>query len=351
MASALVNRAFYLRRRPQGLCTDSDLELVREEIPELKPGQALVRTLYLSLDPTLRIWMSEHRAYIPPSPVGRVMRGVGIGQVVESRRDDLPVGALVYGLTGWQDYCVADDDVLELPFAVLPNPLPAPLSAFLGVLGVNGGITAYFGIDIVKPQPGQTVLVTAAAGSVGSVAGQLAKVKGARVVGIAGGPHKCRHVTADLGFDACVDYKTDDWRAQLDAATPDGVDGGFENVGGGIMDYVLMRLNVGARIALCGMISQYSCYNSTDDAPGWVPQYHIMQLVMRRASIHGYLVLDHADRYGEAIEYLASLLAEGKLTYHETIVDGLENAIKAHNLLYTGGNTGKLLLKVAEPAE
>jgi NADPH-dependent curcumin reductase CurA len=349
MASPRVNRMFYLRRRPQGLCAESDFELVRGEVPELKPEQALVRTLYLSLDPTYRIWMSDHRAYMPSSPVGAVMRGGGVGQVVESRRDDLPVGALVAGFTGWQDYCVADDDVLELPFSVLPDPLPAPLSAFVGVLGITGGITAYLGMDIVKPQPGETVVVSAAAGSVGSVAGQIAKAKGARVVGIAGGPQKCRHVTADLGFDACVDYKAADWRAQLDAAIPDGVDAGFENVGGEVMDHVLMRLNVGARIALCGMISQYSHYNSVDETPGWIPQYHIMQLMMQRASIHGYLVSDHLDRSGEAIEYLAGLIAEGKLTYHETIIDGLENAIEAQNLLYTGGNTGKLLLKVAEP--
>lgn len=351
MASPLVNRMFSLRRRPQGLCTESDLELVREEVPDLKPGQALVRTLYLTLDPTYRIWMSDHRAYMPSSSIGAVMRGGGIGQVVESRRDDLAVGALVVGFTGWQDYCVADDDVLELPFAVLPDPLPAPLSAFASVLGITGGITAYFGMDIVKPQPGETVVVSAAAGSVGSVAGQIAKAKGARVVGIAGGPQKCRHVTADLGFDACVDYKADDWHAQLESATPDGVDVGFENVGGEIMDRVLMRLNVGARIALCGMISQYSHYNSMNEAPSWVPQYHIMQLMMQRASIHGYLVSDHLDRSPEAIEYLVGLMAEGNLTYRETVVDGLENVIKAQNLLYSGGNTGKLLLKVADPID
>lgn len=349
MASPLVNRRCYLRRRPQGLCTESDFELVRAEVPEIEPGQALVRTLYLSLDPTMRIWMSDHRSYMPPSPVGAVMRGLGVGQVVKSRRDALPVGSLVAGLTGWQDYCVADD-VSELPLAVLPDPLPAPLPAFLGVLGVTGGITAYIGVDIVKPRPGETLVVSAAAGSVGSVAGQIARAKGARVVGIAGGPQKCHHVTTDLGFDACVDYKASDWRMQFNAATPNGVDVGFENVGGEIMDHVLTRLNVGARIALCGMISQYNQYNSADDAPGWIPQYHIVQVLAQRASIHGFLVLDHVDRYREAIEYLAGLIAEGKLTYHETILNGLENVVEAHNMLYTGGNTGKLLLKVAEPS-
>lgn len=351
LASPLINRKYYLRRRPQGLCTESDLELVREEVQQLDPGQALVRTLYLSLDPAMRIWMSNNRAHIPPVPIGAVMPGLGIGQVVKSRRGDLPIGTLVTGLTGWQDYSVADNDVLELPFTVLPNPLPAPLSAFLGVLGFSGGITAYIGMDIVKPQPGETVIVSAAAGSVGSVAGQIAKLKGARVIGIAGGAQKCHYVTVDLGFDACVDYKATDWHAQLDAAAADGVDVDFENVGGDVMDQVLLRLNVGARIALSGMISQYTHYNSTCEVPSWVPQYHIMQLVLQRASIHGFMVADYRDRYGEATEYLLDLIAQRKLTYHETIISDLRNAIQALNLLYTGGNIGKLLLKVADRME
>lgn len=350
MVSKLINRAYYLRRRPRGLCTPSDLEFVREDVQDLKPGQALVRTLYLSLDPTIRYWMSDHRGYMPAASVGAVMRGLGIGQVVESRRDDLPEGVIVAGLTGWQDYCVADDDVLEMPFTLMPEPLPASPAACLGVLGVTGGITAYIGMEIVKPKPGETVVVTGAAGSVGSIAGQIAKARGARVVGVAGGPQKCRHVTTDLGFDACVDYRADGWRAHLDAVTPDGVDVGFENVGGEVMDHVLLRLNLAARIALCGMISQYCYYNSTGAAPTWTPQYQLLQLVAQRASIHGFLVLDHADRYGEAIGYLLNLMAEGKLTHRETVVDGLENAIEAHNLLYTGGNIGKLVLRIAEPA-
>ncbi len=350
MASSFVNRAFYLRRRPQGLCTESDLELVKEGVADLEAGQALVRTLYLSMDPTMRIWMSDHPGYMPPSPVGSVMRAIGVGQVVDSRRDDLPVGAFVVGLPGLQEYCVADDSRLEMPFTVLPDPLPAPLPAFLGVLGLAGGVTAYLGMDIVKPQPGETVVVSAAAGLVGSVAGQIAKARGARAVGVAGGPEKCEHVTKDLGFDACVDYKASDWREQLSAATPDGIDVDYENVGGEIMDEVLLRLNVGARVALCGMISQYPHYNSSHERPGWVPQYQIMQVVMRRASMHGFLCTDHVDRYAEAVEYLAGLLAEGKLTYRETIVEGIENAVEAYNVLYTGGNIGKLILKVGEPA-
>jgi NADPH-dependent curcumin reductase CurA len=351
LGSPLINRKYYLCRRPQGLCTESNLELVREEVPELNVGQALVRTLYLSLDSAMRIWMSDYRSYMPSLPIGTVMPGLGIGQVVKSRRDDLPIGTLVMGPTAWQDYSVVDNNARELPFTVLPDPLPAPLSAFLGVLGFSGGITAYIGMDIVKPQPGETVIVSAAAGSVGSVAGQIAKSRGARVIGIAGGAQKCHHVAVDLGFDACVNYKAADWPAQLDAAAADGVDVDFENVGGEVMDQVLLRLNVGARIALSGMISQYTHYNSTDDSPGWLPQYHIMQLVLQRVSIHGFIVTDHTDRYSEAIEYLSDLISRGKLSYHETIISDLQNAIEALNLLYTGGNIGKLLLKVAEPIE
>lgn len=349
MGSPLINRKYYLRRRPQGVCTASDLELVREEVQELNPGQALVRTLYLSVDSAMRIWMSDYRAYMPPLPIGTVMPGLGIGQIVKSRRPDLPIGTLVTGLTGWQDYSVADNNVGELPFTILPDPLPAPLSAFLGVLGISGGITAYIGMDIVKPQPGETVIVSAAAGSVGSVAGQIAKSKGARVIGIAGGTQKCHHVTIDLGFDACVNYKATDWHAELDAAVAGGADVVFENVGGEVLDQVLLRLNAGARIALCGMISQYTHYNSTDDAPGWAPQYHIMQLVLQRANIHGFMVSDHADRYSEATEYLLDMITQGKLIYHEAIINDLQNVIEALNLLYTGGNIGKLLVKVAEP--
>ncbi|WP_242604530.1 MDR family NADP-dependent oxidoreductase [Mycobacteroides abscessus] len=184
-----TNRLFRLHARPQGQVTEKDLELVEESITEINEGQALVRTLYLSLDPTNRVWMSELRSYIPPVELGAVMRGLGVGQVVESRRDDLPVGAFVLGFTGWQDYCVADDSILEFPFTVLPDPLPAPLPAFLGVLG-HTGISAFIGVEMGDPQPGETVVVSAAAGAVGSIAGQLAKQRGARVVGIAGGAEK-----------------------------------------------------------------------------------------------------------------------------------------------------------------
>jgi NADPH2:quinone reductase len=345
--SETTNRCYRLRNRPEHSVTDADLELLEEPVPEIGRGQALIRTLWLSLDPTNRIWMSDIRGYMPPVAIGAVMRGIGIGQVVESQRDDLRPGDLVSGFTGWADYVVADNEANEIPFTVLPSPLPVPLSALLGPLG-HTGITAYLGIeDIGRPQPGETMFVSAAAGAVGSVAGQIGKARGVRVVGAAGTPEKCRHVVEDFGFDACINYKDDDWREQLDAATPDGIDFDFENVGGEIMDHVLGRLNVGARVALCGMISEYNSYGSPE---GWLGLRNIAQILMSRAVMKGFLVLDHADRFQEAIGYLGGLLAEGKLKYDETVVEGLESARESLNQLFDGSNTGKLLIKVAEPA-
>jgi NADPH2:quinone reductase len=339
-----MNHAFRLRRRPSGDLAPGDLELVEEPVPELADGQALVRTLLLSLDPTNRIWMSDIRGYMPPVGIDDVMRGLGVGEVVASRRDDLPVGALVTGWTGWQELCVADDAQLEAPFSVLPDPLPAPMAAFLGALG-HTGVTAYLGIDLGAVQDGETVVVSAAAGAVGSVAGQLAKARGARVVGVAGGPEKARHVVEDLGFDACVDHRAADWRAQLDAATPDGIDVDFENVGGEIMDHILLRLNIGARIVLCGMISEYNAYGNGGTPAG---QVNIGQLIMQRATMQGFLVLDHVDRFEEAIGALAGMLVEGRLHYDETVLDGFERAPEALAALFDGTNVGKLVLRVGE---
>jgi NADPH-dependent curcumin reductase CurA len=344
--STRLNHAFRLRRRPEGAPVKDDLELVEEPVPEPGPGQALVRTCYLSVDPTTRIWMTDYRSYLPPSPLNEVMRGVGVGQVVKSRREDLPEGTLVLGWPGWQEYCLTDEASLlplQFPFLPLPDPLPAPLPAFLGVLG-HTGLTAYLGIDVGRPRAGETVVVSAAAGAVGSVAGQLAKVRGARVVGIAGGPEKCHHVIEDLGFDACVDRYAADWREQLDAATPDGVDVDFENVGGEIMDHVLMRINLRARVVLCGMIGIYDHLGV--DTPG---QRAIIQLLMRRASMHGFLVLDHLDRFDEATAHLAGLLATGRLHYKETILDGLDQAPEAMAQILNGTKLGKMVVRVAEP--
>jgi NADPH2:quinone reductase len=341
-----INRLFRLRNRPRGRVGEGDLEWGEEPVAEIGDGQALVRTLYLSLDPTNRVWMSLIRSYIAPVEIGAVMRGLGVGQVVESRRADLPVGAFVLGFTGWQEYCVADDSVLEIPFTVLPDPLPAPLSAFLGVLG-HTGISAFIGVELGDPRPEETFVVSAAAGAVGSIAGQLAKQRGARVVGIAGGTEKCRRLVEELGFDACVDRRSDDWREALDEATPHGIDVDFENVGGPIMDHVLGRLNVGARITLCGLISEYDNYNDHSDQLGL---RNVNQLLMQRATLRGFIVTDHVGRYGEIIGKLAAALTEGSLSYEETVVEGLENARDTLNQALSGKTRGKTVVKVASPS-
>ncbi|WP_433419020.1 NADP-dependent oxidoreductase [Microtetraspora malaysiensis] len=347
MTANRINRAYRLRRRPVGQLTDGDLELVEEQVPELADGQALVRTKLLSLDPTSRVWMSDMRSYEPPVPIGAVMRGFGVGEVVASRREDMPVGATVSGFTGWQELVLADDSQLEAPLTVLPTPLPAPESAFLGVLG-HTGISAYLGIDLAELKEGETIVISAACGAVGSIAGQIARQKGAgRVIGIAGSPSKCQHAVKVLGYDACIDHHAADWRAQLDAATPDGIDVDFENVGGPVMDHILMRLNIGARVSLCGMISEYNSYNKGGEHTGSLT--NIVQLIMQRATIKGFLVLDWAHRFEEAITYLAGLLGEGKLHYDETIVDGgIEAAPHALHQLFSGANLGKLLVRVAD---
>ncbi|MDN5749288.1 MAG: NADP-dependent oxidoreductase, partial [Pseudonocardia sp.] len=287
------------------------------------------------------VWMSDYPGYMPPSRLDGVLRGLGIGVVVDSLRADLPLGATVLGWTDWQEYCVADDSRLLSPFTVLPDPLPAPASTFVGVLG-HTGITAWLGIESTAPAAGETVVVSAAAGAVGSVAGQLAKLRGARIVGIAGGPAKCRHVVEDLGFDACVDRLDPDWRSLLDAATPDGVDVDFENVGGEVMDHVFMRLTIGARVALCGMISSYDGAGTA----AAIGQYAISQLIMKRAMMHGFLVLDHADRFGMIASELAGHLAAGRIRSDETVVDGIEKAPDALTQLFAGATTGKIVVRV-----
>jgi NADPH-dependent curcumin reductase CurA len=342
-----VNRLYRLRRRPVGQVCDRDLEWLEEPVADLAEGQALIRTHYLSLDPTSRVWMSSTRGYMPPVELNAVMRGVGVGQVVESRRDDLPAGSFVQGFTGWQDYCVVDNSRPETSFTVLPDPLPAPLHTFLGVLG-HTGITAYLGVEIGDPKPGETFIVSAAAGAVGSIAGQLAKQRGARVVGIAGGPEKCRYVVEELGFDVCVDRHAEDWRVRLDKATPLGIDVDFENAGGKIMDHILGRLNVGARIPLCGMVAEYNSYGEKGDRAILL---NLDQLLMQRVKLTGFIVADYVDRFSEIIGRIAASLEARTLRYEETVVAGLENAREALNTVFSGETRGKLVIKVADPAE
>jgi NADPH2:quinone reductase len=340
--SAVINRAYRLRRRPVGGPVADDLELVSEELPPLGDGEALVRTLYLSLDPTNRLWMSDMRQYSPPVVIGDVMRGIGIGEVIESRREDLPVGALVSGYTDWQEYRVTGSDD-ERPLGLLPDPLPAPLPAFLGALG-HTGVTAYIGLELIGGvRPGETLVVSAACGAVGSVVGQIGKDRGARVVGIAGGMRKCDHLVGPLGFDAAIDRHAPDWREQLAEATPDGIDLSFENVGGEIMDEIFMRMNFRGRIVLCGMISDYD-----NAGREWTGLHNVGQILMQRLTVKGFIVSDETEMFPAAAEYLSGLLAAGKLHCEETVVDGFENALDALGQLFTGGNMGKLMVRVAE---
>jgi NADPH-dependent curcumin reductase CurA len=332
------NRRILLRRRPEGRIRPDDFELVRAPVPTPGPGQALVRSCYLSLDPTNRVWVTDVETYLPPVQLGEVMRGGAIGQVVGSNAPQLPVGTVVNGLLGWQDYALVGDGGAMAQ--AIPPGFPAPLPALLGALGLTG-VTAYFGLlDVAKPQPGETVVVSAAAGATGSVVGQIAKIKGCRVVGIAGGPAKCAWLR-ELGFDATVDHKAPDWRQQLARATPDGVDVSFENVGGEIMDEVLARMKNHGRVALCGLISGYN--------DGQPMRGRVDLMLTKRLRVEGFIILDYAPRFLEAIMQLASWMAEGKLQHRDTMVDGLERAPEAINMLFDGTNVGKLIVKVADP--
>jgi NADPH-dependent curcumin reductase CurA len=333
---AQLNRRFLLRERPTDRIGPETFELVEEEVPEIGDGEALVRTEWLSLDPTNRTWIDDTPTYLPPVAIGEVMRALGLGRVVRSNHPGYEEGKLVQGLVGWQEYCVASDSA-----PLLPTPeLDVAPSSFLGVLGMTG-LTAWVGItQIGKPQPGETVVVSAAAGAVGSVAGQLAKAKGARVVGIAGGPDKTAMLTEELGFDAAVDYKAEDWREQLVAATPDGIDVDFENVGGEIMDAVFARVNIRSRVALCGLISGYN----EEGAPAGPKAFG--NLLIKRSLLQGFIVLDHFHQAPEAVAEISALMAEGKLKPLETVVEGFEQLPETINMLFDGANVGKLVVRV-----
>ena len=336
-----TNRQILLAARPAGMIQESDFTRHEVPVPVPKDGEFLVRNIYLSLDPTIRNWMNEADTYMPAIRIGEVMRGGGIGVVVESRAGGYAVGDHVFGLIGWQDYCLGRADS-PMPMMVLP--LGVPLLAAISVFGVTG-MTAYFGLlDVGRPQAGETVVVSAAAGATGSVAGQIAKIKGCRVVGIAGSAEKCKWVTAELGLDACVNYKTEDVAARLKQTCPNGIDVYFDNVGGEILDTVLTLINRRARVVLCGAISMY---NSAELPPG--PR-HYVALMLQRARMEGFIITDYLHRFPEAIADLGPWVAEGKLKYAVDVVDGLEHAPTAINRLFSGANTGKLIVKISEEA-
>ncbi len=317
-----------------GLPKASDWEYVEEPAPQPEDGQVLVAVEYLSLDPAMRGWMNDTRSYVPPVQIGEVMRAGAVGRVAESRSSDFQVGDEVSGMFGVQRYAVSDASGLT---PVDTGVAPAP--AHLGVLGI-GGLTAYFGLlDVGRPSPGQTVVVSGAAGAVGSVAGQIARIKGCRVVGIAGGQEKCSWLLDELGFDAAIDYKQGDLRSQLRRHTPDGIDVYFDNVGGETLDEALRRLARGARVVICGAISGY---NAEEPPPG---PANYMQLLVMRASMAGFLVFDYASRYEEARAELAGWLRSGELQSREDVVRGdIGDFPEVFLRLFRGENTGKLVL-------
>ncbi|HTO41363.1 MAG TPA: NADP-dependent oxidoreductase [Rhizomicrobium sp.] len=327
------NRQWLLRKRPDGDIKAGDLELVETPIPVPGDGEILVKTLYLSLDPTNRIWMSDMEQYLPPVQIGDVMRGSTIGVVEHSNNPKYAKGDVLSGIAGWQEFSVATGGQ-KLPAGVAPT-------AAMSVLGMTG-LTAYFGLlDVGKPKAGETVVVSAAAGAVGSIVGQIAKLKGCRVVGIAGSDEKCRHVVQDFGFDACINYKKENVAAALKRECPNGIDVDFENVGGEILEAILGQVNLHARVALCGMISTYN-----DAVPQ--PGPNLSNVLMKRARIEGFIVMDYFSRMGEFLAEMGPWVAEGKIKHDVHLVKGMENALDALNLLFTGGNTGKLLVQAAD---
>jgi NADPH-dependent curcumin reductase CurA len=332
----MSNRLVKLVRRPKGMATREDFAFEDGPVPEPGPGEFRVKIACISLDPAMRAWMNEARSYVAPIKLGEVMRAFAAGTVEASNNPAFKPGDSVQGMFGVQRYAISNGErVLKVDTA------KAPLERWIGGLGMPGW-TAYFGLlEVGQPKAGETVVVSAAAGAVGSVVGQIAKIKGCRAVGIAGGADKCRYVTQELGFDACVDYKAGNLAAQLRQACPKGIDVNFENVGGEVLDTVLLQMNVFGRIALCGLISGY---NATEAPPG--PR-NIRAVLTQRLRIQGLIVLDWAARVPEAVVQLGQWHQEGKLRIREDVREGGIDAFPdVLNLLYTGGNLGKLVLKV-----
>ena len=334
--STLQNRRFKLTSRPVGMVQRGNFDFVTEPAGEPGQGEVLVRVLYLSLDPAMRGWMNAGRSYIAPVGIGEVMRAGGIGRVAQSNDPSLSEGDTVVGMTGVQDYAVTKAKELTKV-----DPRLAPLPRFLGALGMPG-LTAYFGLlDIGQPKAGETVVVSAAAGAVGAVVGQIAKIKGCRVVGIAGGPDKCRYIAEELGFDAAIDYKHEDVRASLARHCPQGIDVYFDNVGGEILDIVLSLLARRARVIICGAISQYNHPESIQGPKNY------LSLLVNHALMEGFVVFHYAERYAEGMQALAGWTLSGKIKAREDVVEGLETFPDTLQKLFRGENFGKLVIKVA----
>jgi NADPH-dependent curcumin reductase CurA len=335
-----TNRQQHLDNRPEGEATVSNFKLVTTETPPLQDHQVLVRHHYLSLDPYMRGRMNDAKSYAQPQPLGEVMQGGTVGEVVESRHPKYAVGDKVVGFGGWQEYSVVDGSQVGALRKV--DTTHVPLSHYLGAVGMPG-VTAWYGlVKIIAPKEGDTVVVTAASGAVGSAFGALAKARGCRVVGIAGGPDKCRYATDELGFDACIDYRAHPdvktMSKALKEACPNGIDGYFENVGGYIFDAVLLRTNAFARVALCGMIAGY------DGAP--LPLTNPALILINRLKVEGFIVSEHMDVWPEALKELGGLVASGKLRPRESVAQGIEAAPEAFLGLLKGKNFGKQLVKL-----
>ena len=333
-----IHQRVVLAARPAGMPSGSDFRIEQSPLPEPASGQILIRVLYLSVDPYMRGRMRDAASYAAPVQIGEVMMGGGVGKVTASRSDKFAVGDYVEGVTGWQTHVVTDGRGYRKL-----DPSLAPVSTALGVLGMPG-LTAYFGLlDICHPKPGETVLVSGAAGAVGSLAGQIARIQGCRAVGIAGGDDKVRWLTGELGFDAAFNYKTvTDYRAAIAGLCPNGVDVYFDNVGGPITDAVMGLINLKARISVCGQISQYN-NERTELGPRL-----LFHLIVKRARMEGFLVTDYAPRFREGLTQMAQWLREGKLQYREQIEHGIENTAGAFIAMMKGANTGKMLVRIAE---
>jgi NADPH-dependent curcumin reductase CurA len=331
-----VNHQVRLAARPTGLPDASTWDLTTEPVPEPESGEFVVKLSHLSVDPAMRGWLNDVPSYVPPVEIGAVMRALGVGQVTASEHPDFTVGDHVSGVFGVQEFAQSDGGGVTKV-----DPSLAPLPTYLGALGMTG-LTAYFGLlDVGRLKDGQTVVVSGAAGAVGSIAGQIAKLKGCRVIGIAGGPEKCGWIVDELGFDSAIDYKSEDVRRALREHTPDRVDVYFDNVGGEVLDGVLTRLALGARIVICGGISQYNAEQARGPS-------NYLALIPARASMTGFLVFDYVARYPEAISALAGWLREGKLVSREQVVEGGVQAFPETLLkLFAGENVGKLVLAVS----
>jgi hypothetical protein len=336
------NRQWTLAKRPHGMVGKDNFEYQEVPIPQPGDGQVLVRNLYLSFDPTQRGWMEDRESYLPPVGIGEVMRAGSVGQVVESRHPEFATGDLVQTTGGWQDFVVADPQTGPMGLSKLPPGVTPPMA--LGVLGVTG-LTAYFGLlDLGMPKAGETVLVSGAAGATGSVAGQIARIRGCRVIGIAGGQEKCDWLREVAQFDDVIDYKHEQVDQRIGELCPDRVDVFFDNVGGDILQAALNHINLRARVVLCGGISGY---NATELQPG---PNNLMNLVVMRGRMEGFIVLDYMNRVDEAVPDLLGWINSGELIHREDIQEGFENIPDTLNRLFTGKNIGKQLLKIADPA-